>query len=325
MLEQKETDILNKKIETWKNKLIDLSRRNRLLNFRVTKVTTIKIIDELPTEIFNSLVIENKSFHFLPKQEDDSLEEDGLIKEDDLDIEFHKYDSGLLEEKHSDLNLQTNLSKIDLQKNLKRIKFRSNQLMEEQGYNILYLTLGMIEWYDVEHSDIKNKSPLIMLPVELRKRSIKSNFKLYKTDEEPLINPALQYKMKSDFGLILPELPLDNDSFDMQNYMENIIKLIELNKKWKLTNAIYLGLYSFAKFVMFKDLEIHDKSLKNNVIIRALAGIGQEIGKANGGEYLSASELDTRRKPSDLFQVLDADSSQQEAIEAVKSGNSIVI
>ena len=36
--------------------------------------------------------------------------------------------------------------------------------------------------------------------------------------------------------------------------------------------------------------------------------------------YIKAEELDTQRKPHDTFQILDADSSQQEAIEIIKSG-----
>ena len=68
MPERTDKEILEYKIETWKNKLIDLSRRNRLLNFRPTKVTTIKVVDEIPSEIFKSMVIENNSFHFLPKE-----------------------------------------------------------------------------------------------------------------------------------------------------------------------------------------------------------------------------------------------------------------
>ncbi len=57
MTERMVKEILEQKIEAWKNKLIDLSRRNPLLNFKATKVTTIKIIDELPTEVFKSMVV----------------------------------------------------------------------------------------------------------------------------------------------------------------------------------------------------------------------------------------------------------------------------
>ena len=39
-------------VNTWKSKLLDLSKRNRALNFKINKVSTVTIVDELPTEIF---------------------------------------------------------------------------------------------------------------------------------------------------------------------------------------------------------------------------------------------------------------------------------
>lgn len=321
-----EKEILEQKIEAWKNKLIDLSRRNRLLNFRPTKVTTIKIIDELPSEIFKSMVVENNSFHFQSKEEktDGLFNKKDSLQNDEIESEFYEYAVEGLEEKHTDLDLQTNLTNEKLQKNLKRIQFRANQLMEEQGYNILYLTLGMLEWYEVDHSDVKNRSPLIMLPIELKKRSIRSKYKLYQTDEEPFVNPALQYKMNSEFNLAIPELQLENDSFDPMEYFKEVNELIKLNARWKITNEIFLGLFSFAKFVMFKDLEKYNDTFKNNQIVQALAGVYKNAVDS-GTEFPAADELDEKRQPLDLYQVLNADSSQQEAMEAVKAGNSIVV
>ncbi len=319
MSNRTDKEILEHKIETWKNKLIDLSRRNRLLNFRPTKVTTIKVVDELPSEVFKSMVMDNDSFHFLPKDE----EAEKLFGETN-DKEFYEYDEKILEEKHIDLNLQTNLTNERLHKNLKRIQFRANQLMEEQGFNILYLTLGMLEWYDTDRSDIKNRSPIIMLPVELKKRSIKSKYKLYLTSDEVFINPALQYKMNNEFNLSFPDLQVDNEKFDPQDYFKMLNKIIELNNRWKIKNDIFLGLFSFAKFVMFKDLEKYNNSFINDKIVQALAGVNKN-GINGSNEYPVASELDEKRKPLDLYQVLNADSSQQKSIEAVKAGNSVVI
>ncbi len=324
MSEISDKEILEQKIEAWKNKLIDLSRRNRLLNFRSTKVTTIKIIDELPSEIFKSMVINNNSFHFLPKETEDLFDQSQKYSDDEQDSEIYEYETEDLEEKHTDLNLQTNLLDDKLQKNLKRIHFRANQLMEEQGYNILYLTLGMLEWYEAEHSDIKNRFPLIMLPVELKKGSIRSKYKLYHTDEEPFVNPALQYKMDNEFNLSIPDFQLDNDSFDPKAYLSELRDSIKRNTRWKITNEIYLGLFSFAKFVMFKDLEKYNETFKNNPIVQALAGVSKNAVDSDA-KYITANELDEKRKPLELYQVIDADSSQQEAIEAVKAGNSIVI
>lgn len=322
MIEETNLEKLNKKIETWKNKLIDLSRRNRLLNFRPTKVTTIKIIDEIPSEVFKSMVSENKSFHFLQKEKDDSIE-NNQSDDEILITEFFEYETEELEDKHTDLNLQTNLTEEQLGKNLKRIHFRANQLMEEQGYNILYLTLGMIEWYEAEQSDVKNRSPLIMLPVELKKRSIKSKYKLYQSEDEPFLNPAIQYKLANEFNLLLPDLPSEYESYDPQNYLLKIKNLVKSNPRWKITNEIYLGLFSFAKFVMFKDLEKHIKIFKSNAIVQALSGVIRLDQQCKESVYITADELDDKRKPLELFQVLDADSSQQEAIEAVKAENSI--
>ena len=50
---------IEKRISIWKEKLIDLSKRNRLLNFKQTKGSTLKIIDEIPPEIFKSLYCKN--------------------------------------------------------------------------------------------------------------------------------------------------------------------------------------------------------------------------------------------------------------------------
>jgi very-short-patch-repair endonuclease/DNA polymerase III delta prime subunit len=321
MVELNKTEVFNTKLAAWKNKLIDLSRHNRLLNFRPTKASTIKITDEIPSEVFNSLVIQNKSFYFLPREEDDLWTQEKSVE--DLEVEFHPYASEELDNKHTDLNLQTALSQRRLQKNLKTIHFRSNQLMEEQGYNILYLSLGMLNWFEADHSEVINKSPLIMVPVELRQRSITSQFKLYHSGDDPFLNPALQYKLEYEAGLKLPDLPLEKDEFDPKKYLLQVKELVGNSVRWSVTNDIYLGLFSFAKFVMFKELDKYSDIYRDNEIIQALAGIFDREHDVD--DFITAEELDSKRSPLEIFQVLDADSSQQEAIEAVKSGRSIII
>ena len=54
------------RIKRWKNKLIDLSKRNRLLNFKPTKVTTIYIVDKTPSDIYESIVADEKQMSFCP-------------------------------------------------------------------------------------------------------------------------------------------------------------------------------------------------------------------------------------------------------------------
>src|SRR6185295_16044893 len=51
-------------IENWKRKLLDLSKRNRALNFKVNKVSTITIVDEQPAEVFRQLYLKEQSMRF---------------------------------------------------------------------------------------------------------------------------------------------------------------------------------------------------------------------------------------------------------------------
>ena len=62
-------DAVHSRLDHWKRQLIDLSKRNRLLNFKPTRVTTIQIVDELPTEVFRTLQLDRRAMTFLPLPE----------------------------------------------------------------------------------------------------------------------------------------------------------------------------------------------------------------------------------------------------------------
>ena len=94
--------------------------------------------------------------------------------------------------------------------------------------------------------------------------------------------------------------------------------------KLKIKEDIFLGFFSFANFVMYKDLEKHNQIYSNHSIIKGLSGVNDELSDSNVSDHISADELDIKRKPHDTYQVLD-DSSQQETIEKIKSGKNVVI
>lgn len=61
-------------INVWKTKLLDLTKRNRALNFKSQKVSTVTIVDEQATEIFRILCSNNKSMKFKARPENQSKE-----------------------------------------------------------------------------------------------------------------------------------------------------------------------------------------------------------------------------------------------------------
>ncbi|MEI6580309.1 MAG: DUF4011 domain-containing protein, partial [Eubacteriales bacterium] len=55
---------VNIKIEVWKNKLLDLGKRNRLLNYRETKRSSLQILTPVCFELYQSFVQEEQPLIF---------------------------------------------------------------------------------------------------------------------------------------------------------------------------------------------------------------------------------------------------------------------
>ncbi len=323
------SNITEERLYRWKDKLIDLSMRNRLLNFKPTKVTTLRIIDELPPEVFRIMVTEIKVMEFLSTDLDEkekTLFDNKRKKNEEENVaEYSNYSQESLDDRHIDKYLQTSLDETQLNKNLFRIFSKASSVMEEQGHNVLYLALGCLEWYESQDSDIKLMAPIILIPVELSRTSVKSHFKLSYTGEGPILNPALVVKLANDFSIKIDPLPEDAEEVRFPRIYKNIKDSTAHLKRWGISNNIYLSLFSFAKFVMYKDLENNIKIAKENVTVKIICGddVGSEKVSLDIG--CEPQELEKYFHPIKTFQVLDADSSQQQAILAVKNGNNLLI
>ena len=119
---------LHNRIETWKKLLLDLGKRNRLINFKEGKRSCVKLTTPYE-KIFEQVV----------------------VRENDLKFPYSKKvlvnDEG--EEVHETIipgDIETNRTISELQKTLKALRYRANTSIEEQGINILYLAFGMLKW-----------------------------------------------------------------------------------------------------------------------------------------------------------------------------------
>jgi very-short-patch-repair endonuclease len=294
------------KLTLWRQKLLDIGKRNKLLNFKETKRSTLKILspefDELYSKILSGVVLE------FPIGED--VEQETMLIDDS--------------EKKRKGNGSIISSKVgsDLNKTLYQLRLRSKTAIEELGTNILYLAFGFLEWTEVEYSNETIKSPLLLVPVELKRESILSPYTLSFFDDDIVINPTLCYKLDNEFGVKI-EYDLDADNFELQNLFGYISeKVSELN--WAVNTDVQLSLLSFLKLNMYKDLQQNESKIMENEIIKALCGEPSDI-ESVPPEIANPEDLDKILNPVDTFQVVDADSSQQQAILAAKKGISFVL
>ena len=333
MHENNEKDIkIDKRIYKWKEKLIDLSKRNRLLNFKFSKSLTLRIIDEQPPEVYKALVQELHSLEFLPikinnedvpEQEKKSLEElnEGIEFKAQ---EFKEYDPKQLSKKHSDKYLQTKLSLQDLNKVLNKISTTARSTNDDLGYNVLFLALGSVIWYEKDNSNEPMEAPVLLIPVEMKRKGIGQPFAVRYNEDSVILNPALVLKLKRDFQINLEDINIDEDELNPVDVFVKVQNKISKNPRWKLLNNIYIGLFSFAKFVMYKDLEEHQNIIKKNNFIETICGLNDNK-QISSEDICPMSELDNIVHPHGTYQILDADSSQQQAIQVVKAGNNLII
>ena len=108
-------------------------------------------------------------------------------------------------------------------------------VIEEQGVNALFLALGMLYYTESPDSDVSFRAPLVLVPVELTRRSARAGYVLKATDDDPLVNPALSEYLQRGFGVVLPDLPDAGtmaDDYDLQAFFSAAVEAIATQQRW---------------------------------------------------------------------------------------------
>lgn len=317
-----------------RNELLDLSTRNRLLSIPVTSgsARVVHCSGESSTQVYRLVVSEGKAMGFLPgatarkgrsapvAAADQEPEEWMPPPDEEVDPETG------IPARQMDARLQTSLTPEALQRRLLGLFRDARTLIEEQGVNILYLALGQLSWSSAKDPDKAHRAPLILVPVELTRRSASERFLVRWNEEEIAENLSLRAKLKGDFGLDLPPFP-EGEDLQVDSYLESVAKAVSGSEGWAvLPDAISLGFFSFAKFLMFRDLQPESwpdpTGLTQQPLVRCLLTEGFP---APAAPLPDETPLDEAIPVERLDHVVDADGSQTLAIESVRRGASLVI
>jgi hypothetical protein len=297
-------EIIQSRLAASRKELLDLGLRNPLLNYKLSKGKGVHIVGEKAAAIYDILVRQQKAMTFL------ALKEGQLFPE--------------AEAKYHDTRLQTDEDEQKLQSRLLNTYYFARTSIEEQGVNLLYLALGILHWYDTGETETPRSAPLILVPVSLERSSAQERFRLRYTGSEIGANLSLQAKMKSDFNLSIPDMP-DAEEFDFNNHFKAVQSHITREANWAIDpDAVELGFFSFGKFLIYNDLDTEQwpKSAKpeDHLNVSALleTGFHEDVPEEE-------SDLDTDTKANELFRVVDADSSQLQAMLTVQQGGNLVI
>ena len=305
-------ELINKKLEYWENQLLDLGKRNKMISFKETKRTTLKILDPEFNTLYTKLVMKEEALTFQK-----SIDKDSDIRVYSVLLLMDSL-SAPVEVRLGDIKTAGTIE--ESKKTLKNLRSKARLSLDEQGTNILYLVFGFIEWREKgSKNDTWIKSPLILVPVSLGLESLNAPYTLKRYEDDLVVNPTLAYLFEKDYGITLPNFDPDDDSLD--DFMDSMEELVDL-RGWKVVRETSLGLVSFSKISMYKDLLANEDDIKRNPIIQAFAGDASALNS----KKISEIDFDhDNKKSTELYQVVNADSSQQDAILLSQKGISFVM
>jgi len=307
---------VRQKLHYWIERLEDFGRRNRLLFFKDTKLSSIVITEPAYVEIFSRLVDHDMPVYApLPPFTDSKNPFD--------EPEAKSGDEDKNEHQRKPEEFISNKSNTQLNRALRNLRYKARTIREEQGFNALYMTFGMLRWQEGPTSEFA-EAPLILVPVDILQDNAADRFRLKILEEELVVNPTLSAKLAKEFDIILPEISDDISADKITETFHITDDCIATKQGWRLERKVALGIFNFQTLMIIKDLERNSELYEQHSLIRMLSGhMGNLLDAPDN--IPSASDLDKTVHPETVFQILDADSSQQEAIEASKRGASFVL
>lgn len=285
---------------------------NRLVNFKPSQKLGIDLIAAGLDALYATMVDEGKLMQVRSSSKDQAL-----MAAQDGDVE------GTGEHKANVLH--ANLTADPLRTRLSAINRETKSHRQEMGFECLYLALGFLTYYDSDDSDLTKTAPLVMIPVDLLLSPRRTLFSATYNGVEVNPNIALAQRLKHDFDIELPEQPAN---FRPSQWLDDVERAIETKERWKVDKSrVHLGFFSNALFLMYQDLDPEnwlDTPLHEHPVLSELLGSGTE---KHGRDAATANNRAPRGDwPPQLTPVvIDADSSQLDAINAAESGRNIVI
>ncbi len=298
------------KFEAWKHGLLDVSRRNRLINYRRTKRATLRIAADDPAALYRRLCVSGEAVAFrrLVDTPNDQV----------LTALFALMERAGAPVELTQGELRSDMSVREMNITLRQLRARSRTALEEQGINILYAVFGFLRWRQ-KPGDEWMLSPLILVPVSLELTSITSPYMLRKLDEDTVVNPTLLYALSSEMGLELPEF--DAVGGDPEAYLA-AVEALGADSGWQVERSVELGLLSFLKIIMYEDLQKHREQIFAHPAVRAFCGDISGLPAVSE----EALHMDHDAEPSAArCLVMPADASQLDAVALSRQGASFVL
>ncbi len=304
------------RVAQWKNALLDLSLRNRLINYGGKAGYPLAVPQPSLAE-FEDMVNDGTSITLVPNDRISTVDDSrGIRYGQDLPETAR---AGMLVERKQVFVGVTEATYIP---RLRALAYKARTIVEETGANNLYLAFGMLRW---TYNDRALRSPLVLVPVNLESAGGGKVFRL-SIDEagESTPNYCLLEKLRLTFGLDIPGLanPVKDESgIDLPAAFAATRQALAAAKlPFTVEDTVDLSILQFAKYRLWKDLDENWTEFAANPLVNHLI------------RTPTAEFIDPVPAPADVdldalsnAVPVPADSSQLEAVAEAEAGRTFVL
>lgn len=285
--------ITNKR-ELWESKLLDLSQHNMLLNLPLN-ASVMPLMSSHIDELEDALA-DGHEFHILPAAEwiagltytirdkdgkeskpihwlTQAIKERGVFEITDWPVSQDFDYNEKFRHEFRNHRLYTYCGEKQLDRELTTIYRAARSSQQENGVSSLYLAIGLIRWFAEPESETPCYAPLILLPIEIIRKSANQGYGLHARDEEPHFNTTLLEMLKQNYNLAIPgldPLPTDAHGIDIKKTFAIVRGALYTLKGWDVVESCVIGNFSFAQFAMWNDIHTAGDMLDNSKVVRSL-------------------------------------------------------
>jgi len=254
------------RIEQWKNALLDLSLRNKLINFHRRGSIGLTVPDGLLGAIEDRVHDPAGVLLLAADQVSTVAAERGIGFGRDLPPDQLAELFGTRGALFTDVNAAAYDSR------LRSLAYKARTVIEETGANNLYLALGSLLW---SLDDRELRSPLILVPIRLTTRARQQSYRI-ELDESGASTPnfCLLEKLRLVHGLHVPGLAQpaeDGAGIDLDSALQAMrVALADAGLPYRVEASAEIAVLQFAKYRLWKDLADHWPDLIGNPLVAHL-------------------------------------------------------
>lgn len=308
------------RVQNWKQSLLDLTLRNRLLNIR-SGADVLELI--LPAEglaELDDLIHAGTAVEILGKDAvTDMRRLQGISDVTELPHEQ------LMDELTSHRRVHAEVTESSYRNRLRGLARSVRTLFEETGSANLYLTLGSMEI--ITSTGKPAQAPLFLIPVKITGGSGRSRFSItVDTSTQATPNYTLVEWLRAKHEAVIPALnepPLDASGLDIHRALSDISRsLASLSLPYEVRESAFVGICKFSTYGMWRDLDLHWESFNRSPVFRHLV---EKSGSSFTDPAGDTDLRDIKVSEDQLTLPIAADGAQMRAVVAAGEGRTFVL